>query len=242
MTMEPYFDPQDTTRLGIYRFNGKEKDYESGFHYYGARYHWSELLTGWLSVDPMVDKYPSLSPYAYCAWNPIIHVDPDGMEMDNPPHTKISKTHPNNSTAKENATKASVVGSAPITIGLVLEQVSTIMGTTISAAGFYALMIPACLLFSSDSSPNQKANSNEDVQTSSGKKTDQHGNVLGGSGKPRVNTVHHSSQKKAKDAARNEGKGQPIKHPSPKKGKPHYHPTDKSGGKIPSSTHHEYEK
>ena len=27
------FDPNDTTRLGIYRFNGKEKDYESGFHY-----------------------------------------------------------------------------------------------------------------------------------------------------------------------------------------------------------------
>lgn len=27
-------------------FNGKEKDYESGFHYYGARYYWSEVLTG----------------------------------------------------------------------------------------------------------------------------------------------------------------------------------------------------
>lgn len=23
-------------------FTGKEKDYESGFHYYGARYYWSE--------------------------------------------------------------------------------------------------------------------------------------------------------------------------------------------------------
>jgi len=23
--------------------NGKEKDHESGFHYYGARYYWSEL-------------------------------------------------------------------------------------------------------------------------------------------------------------------------------------------------------
>ena len=41
-------------------FNGKEKDYESGFHYYGARYYWSELLTGWLSVDPMTDKYPGV--------------------------------------------------------------------------------------------------------------------------------------------------------------------------------------
>ena len=35
-------------------------------------------MTGWLSVDPMADKYPSLSPYAYCGWNPIRLVDPDG--------------------------------------------------------------------------------------------------------------------------------------------------------------------
>ncbi len=61
-------------------FNGKEKDWESGFHYYGARYYWSEVLTGWLSVDPMIDKYPNISPYAYCAWNPVKLVDPDGME------------------------------------------------------------------------------------------------------------------------------------------------------------------
>ena len=65
-------------RLGIYSYNGKEKDYESGFHYYGARYYWSEVLTGWLSVDPMLDKYPSISPYNYCTWNPIRLVDPDG--------------------------------------------------------------------------------------------------------------------------------------------------------------------
>ena len=72
------FDP----RIGHYTFNGKEKDYESGFHYYGARYYWSELLTGWLSVDPMMDKYPGISPYAYCAWNPIKLIDPDGREID----------------------------------------------------------------------------------------------------------------------------------------------------------------
>ena len=90
MTMEPYIDPQDTTRLGIYRFNGKEKDYESGFHYYGARYHWSEVLTGWLSVDPLVDKYPNISPYNYCMWNPVKLVDPDGLFADDPPIKKIA--------------------------------------------------------------------------------------------------------------------------------------------------------
>ena len=32
----------------------------------------------WLSVDPLSDKYPNLTPYAYCANNPVIFVDPDG--------------------------------------------------------------------------------------------------------------------------------------------------------------------
>ena len=39
-------------------------------------------MTMWLSVDPMSDKYPSISPYAYCAWNPLKMVDPDGMIID----------------------------------------------------------------------------------------------------------------------------------------------------------------
>ena len=86
-----FFHPDDTTRLGIYRFNGKEKDYESGFHYYGARYYWSEVLTGWLSVDPMADKYPSISPYAYCAWNPIVLIDPDGMKFDSVSQIEVDK-------------------------------------------------------------------------------------------------------------------------------------------------------
>ena len=60
---------------------GKELDEETGYGYFGARYMDHELMTGWLSVDPMADKYPSMSPYAYCAWNPIKLVDPDGAEI-----------------------------------------------------------------------------------------------------------------------------------------------------------------
>lgn len=67
------------TTTTVQYFNGKEKDHESGFHYYGARYYWSEVLTGWLSVDPMMDKYPNISPYNYCMWNPVLFVDPDGQ-------------------------------------------------------------------------------------------------------------------------------------------------------------------
>ena len=59
--------------------SGKEKDSETGYYYFGARYYNSDLSL-WLSVDPMADKYPSLSPYNYCAWNPMKIVDPDGRE------------------------------------------------------------------------------------------------------------------------------------------------------------------
>ena len=65
-------------------FIGKERDSETGFSYFGARYYDSDILTGWLSVDPMADKYPGLSPYAYCAWNPIKLVDPDGEDPNLP--------------------------------------------------------------------------------------------------------------------------------------------------------------
>ncbi len=54
---------------------------ETGYGYFGARYMDHELMTMWLSVDPMSDKYPNISPYAYCAWNPVKLVDPDGREI-----------------------------------------------------------------------------------------------------------------------------------------------------------------
>ena len=48
--------------------------------YFGARYYSSDLSI-WLSVDPMSGKYPSLSPYTYCADNPVRCVDWNGEEV-----------------------------------------------------------------------------------------------------------------------------------------------------------------
>ena len=63
-----------------YKFNGKEKDEETSYNYYGARYYYDHLSI-FLSVDPMSDKYPHLSPYAYCANNPIMLIDPNGEDV-----------------------------------------------------------------------------------------------------------------------------------------------------------------
>ena len=80
---EPYIDQRaaGTTYSERFRFTGKERDEETGYGYFGARYMDHELMSMWLSVDPMADKYPSISPYAYCAWNPVKLVDPDGREI-----------------------------------------------------------------------------------------------------------------------------------------------------------------
>jgi RHS repeat-associated protein len=61
-----------------YEFSGKERDAETGLDYFGARYYSSDLSI-WLSVDPLADKRPSLSPYNYCQWSPVMKVDPTGM-------------------------------------------------------------------------------------------------------------------------------------------------------------------
>ena len=64
-----------------YTFSAKEKDSETGLSYFGSRYYSSELSI-WLSVDPMAAKYASLSPYTYCADNPVRCVDPNGEHFE----------------------------------------------------------------------------------------------------------------------------------------------------------------
>ena len=60
-----------------YKFNGKELDQETGYYYYGARYY-DPSAALWLGVDPLAEKYPGVSPYVYCAGNPVIARDENG--------------------------------------------------------------------------------------------------------------------------------------------------------------------
>ena len=63
------------TSLKRYRFHGKEKDEETGFHYHGMRYC-CPWLARWTSVDPVF--HPHQSSYNAMDANPIMIVDPSG--------------------------------------------------------------------------------------------------------------------------------------------------------------------
>ena len=54
--------------------------------YEGQPYILAEFQTNpqgyvrWLTVDPLVDKYLNISPYAYCNNNPLKYIDPEGRD------------------------------------------------------------------------------------------------------------------------------------------------------------------
>ncbi|MGH3932251.1 MAG: RHS repeat domain-containing protein, partial [Pseudonocardiaceae bacterium] len=85
------FTPYGETSFGgfarkRFRFNGKERDEESGLGYHGARCY-APWLGRWTSCDPQ-DPDPaatsSLSSYPGLAGNPINRTDPDGRSPDSP--------------------------------------------------------------------------------------------------------------------------------------------------------------
>jgi RHS repeat-associated protein len=76
----PYSDGTSTSvSLQPHKYNGKELDMTHGWNTYdyGARIY-DPILCQWTSPDPLTGEYPWVSPYVYCANNPIKYVDPDG--------------------------------------------------------------------------------------------------------------------------------------------------------------------
>ena len=198
-----------------FTFTGKEKDEETGYGYFGARYMDHELMAMWLSVDPMMDKYPNISPYAYCAWSPIIAKDPNGMDSVRTPNgmanagegykttpdgmylygdgLQTKKWNPNleiggvigdecrggyedyfgppiefncanssdNISIELNNGTSTVSCPIPVSVsvsfGALFSEIAATIGDALTTAVSSLLIIPACLLFSGDSSPNQNA-------------------------------------------------------------------------------------
>ncbi|MCQ2145660.1 MAG: hypothetical protein MJY72_07950, partial [Bacteroidales bacterium] len=71
---------EGTSSDNRYRFTGKELATETGLYDFCARY--LETSMGrFTTIDPLAEKYPSISPYAYCAGDPVNRVDPDGRKI-----------------------------------------------------------------------------------------------------------------------------------------------------------------
>ena len=65
--------------LQPYKYSGKEFAMNTGLSAYnfGARWY-SPIYGRFLHPDPLAEKYFSISPYAFCANNPLNAVDADG--------------------------------------------------------------------------------------------------------------------------------------------------------------------
>lgn len=80
----------DDISLKRYRFCGKERDEETGFYYYGARYY-PPWLGRWMQCDP-AGTVDGLNPYAYTRDNPVRHIDPNGMQTRDQVLQQIKKS------------------------------------------------------------------------------------------------------------------------------------------------------
>ncbi len=72
--------PSDTKQP--HKYGTKELDRENGLDSYDSQARWYDPQTGRTStIDPMAEKYPHLSPYLWCAANPITLTDPSGKVL-----------------------------------------------------------------------------------------------------------------------------------------------------------------
>ncbi|MGN0228788.1 MAG: JAB-like toxin 1 domain-containing protein [Muribaculaceae bacterium] len=76
----PYGTPFTTAgAVQPYKYGTKELDRMHGLDLYDSQARWYDSLLGrTTTMDPKAEKYYNLSPYTWCAGNPLKFVDPDG--------------------------------------------------------------------------------------------------------------------------------------------------------------------
>ena len=79
------------------RFCGKEELSMHGFNMYdsGARLQCT-LVPRFSTMDPLLEKYYDISPYVYCANNPVRFIDPTGMIWEDPQEAERLKKNIDN--------------------------------------------------------------------------------------------------------------------------------------------------
>ena len=68
--------------LQPYKYGGKELDRQAGIDWYDSHARWYDSLIGRTPTqDRLAEKYYSISPYAWCASNPILFGDDNGEDI-----------------------------------------------------------------------------------------------------------------------------------------------------------------
>ena len=69
------------TSTNPYLYNGKESQKDFGINYIDSEARFQRLDGAFNSIDPLCEKYYHISPYAYCAGDPVNYIDPDGNSL-----------------------------------------------------------------------------------------------------------------------------------------------------------------
>ena len=123
-----------------YKYGNKELDtsFDLNWYDFSARYQDGIRFT---SIDPLSEKYYSISPYAYVANNPMRFVDPDGRQVGYPPGSfggidwkSAKKNYIVNKTFEDNSRQ---IGENAILGTLSYTDINdaTVIGTTITRNG-----------------------------------------------------------------------------------------------------------
>ena len=105
ISYEEYYPYGSTSYQGVdnqnetpkrYRYTGKERDEETGFYYHGARYY-LPWLARWIKWDP-IGIETSTNLYKYVSNNPVIKIDPSGLEDEVTVHHRTSARNAKNLT------------------------------------------------------------------------------------------------------------------------------------------------
>ena len=82
----PYGGLMGCGSMGVqpYKYGGKELDRENGLDLYDSHARMYDPIIGrTTTIDPLAEKYTHLSPYLWCAANPLKYVDRNGMYFNN---------------------------------------------------------------------------------------------------------------------------------------------------------------